>query len=120
MEWTPARKHSFIVSVLRAGTRRWPPKYECLNEAKTKKKINKLTGRLAQHFKCAKCKKEFPASQVSVDHIRPVVGPEGFQSWDEYIENMFCEREGLQVLCVTDHKKKTLKEKGERLSKEKL
>ena len=114
MEWTEARKHSFIVSILRAGTRRWPPKYECLNAAKTKKKTNKLTGRMAQHYRCAGCRKEFPATGVSVDHIKPVVGPEGFISWDLFIANMFCTGDGLQVLCTACHKKKTVKEKGER------
>lgn len=113
-EWTDARKHSFIVSVLRAGTRRWPAKYNVLNAAKTEKKINKKTGRLAQHYLCAECKKDFPASIVSVDHINAVVGPEGFTSWDSFIDNLFCEENNLQVLCKTDHDKKSLLERGER------
>ena len=31
-EWTAGRIKSFITSVLRAGSRRWPPKYETLNK----------------------------------------------------------------------------------------
>ena len=112
--WTAARRHSFIVSVLRAGTRRWPAKYSVLNAAKTEKRINKKTGRMAQHYKCAKCKKDFPASAVSVDHINAVVGPEGFTTWDAFINNLFCEEDNLQVLCKTDHDKKSLLERGER------
>jgi len=69
---------------------------------------------MAQHYRCAKCRKEFPASAVSVDHIQPVVGKVGFISWDLFIENLFCEKENLQTLCTTCHKKKTLAEKGER------
>lgn len=112
MKWTDARKHSFIVSVLRAGTRRWPPKYETLNEAKTTKKKNKLTNRVAQHYLCAKCKKDFPSTQVQVDHIDPVVDPaKGFQGWDTYIERLFCPKENFQVLCKPCHKKKTKEEK---------
>lgn len=110
-EWTEARKHAFIVSVLRAGTRRWPPKYECLNEAKTEKKINTATGRMAQHYACAICGEDFPNSMVEVDHIEPVVGTEGFSTWDTYIEQMFCPKENLQVVCKPCHKIKT---KGER------
>lgn len=114
LQWTPAKRHSFIVSVLRTGTRRWPPKYECLNDAKTEKKINVKTGRLAQHFRCAGCSNEFPATGVQVDHITPVVGPSGFTTWDNYIANMFCEKDNFQILCLACHAVKTKQEKGER------
>ena len=49
-KWTEARYRSFITSTLRAGSRKWPPKYETLNAAKTEKKTNEKTGRLAQHL----------------------------------------------------------------------
>lgn len=117
--WSSAKRHAFIVSVLRAGTRRWPPKYETLVEAKTKKKVNILTGRMAQHYRCAKCKRDFPATGIEVDHIQPVVDAAGFTTWDSYIERMFCDKEGFQILCKPCHKKKTLKEKEERLSNSK-
>ena len=99
------------MSVLRTGTRRWPPKYEILNEAKTEKKVNALSGRIAQHFRCATCGEDFPAKGVQVDHILPVVPNSGFTSWDSYIENMFCEKENFQVLCVDCHKIKTKEER---------
>lgn len=110
-EWTVARHHAFIVSVLRAGTRRYPPKFLTLNEAKTEKKKNKATNRIAQHFLCALCETDFPATQVQVDHIKPVVDPaKGFTSWDSYIKRLFCKKENLQVLCKSCHKIKTKKE----------
>lgn len=109
--WTPARHHSFIVSVLRAGTRRYPPKFLTLNEAKTEKKINPKTGRQAQYYACAKCKEDFPAKQVQVDHKKPVVDPKvGFVDWNTYIERMFCEKKNFQILCLECHKAKTKKE----------
>lgn len=111
-EWTDGRKRSFITSTLRAGSRRWPPKYETLNDSKTEKKVNVKTGRLAQHYQCNACKGEFTSKDVEVDHIKPVVDPKkGFVSWDKYIENLFCEKKNLQVLCKTCHKEKTNKEK---------
>lgn len=114
-EWTPARKKSFIVSVLRGGSRRWPPKYETLNEAKTEKKVNQSTGRIAQHFRCASCGEEFPAKQVNVDHILPVVDPVvGFVDWNTFVENLYCEKENLQVLCSTCHTEKSNLEKKEK------
>jgi 5-methylcytosine-specific restriction endonuclease McrA len=120
--WTEGRKRAFIVAVLRNGTRRYPPKYETLNEAKTEKKINKKTGRQAQHYACAVCQKDFPQKEVQVDHKKPAVDPKtGFISWDVYIERLFCGKENLQVLCKPCHDAKTKGErefaKGERQSK---
>lgn len=112
LEWTPARRRSFIVSVLRNGSRRWPPKYETLNKSKTVKKINKKTGRQAQHFLCATCQKDFPQKEVQVDHKEPVVDPAvGFVNWDTFIERLYCDESNLQVLCKTCH---DIKSKGER------
>ena len=112
--WTPARKKAFIIAVLRGGSRRYPPKYETLNEAKTEKKINATTGRIAQHFRCASCHNEFPAKQVEVDHITPIIGIHGFTTWDAFIEGLFCSKANLQVLCTPCHKAKTLREKKEK------
>ena len=91
---------------------RYPPRNECLNKAKTDKKINPKSGRLAQHFKCKKCKKDFPAKGVVVDHIQPVVEiGVGFVDWDTYVERMYCSLKNLQVLCKLCHDDKSSKEK---------
>ena len=88
-KWTEARYRSFVTSTLRAGSRKWPPKYETLNAAKTEKKINKATKRLAQHYLCAMCEQEYTQKDVQVDHIKPVVDPKvGFVSWDTYIDKI--------------------------------
>jgi hypothetical protein len=111
-KWTEARYRSFVTSTLRAGSRKWPPKYETLNAAKTEKKINKATGRLAQHYLCAMCEQEYTQKDVQVDHIKPVIDPKkGFVSWDTYIDRMFCEGKNLQVLCKICHAEKTQLEK---------
>lgn len=111
-KWTEARYRSFVTSTLRAGSRKWPPKYETLNAAKTEKKINKATGRLAQHYLCAMCEQEYTQKDVQVDHIKPVIDPKkGFVSWDTYIDRMFCEGKNLQVLCKVCHAEKTKIEK---------
>lgn len=111
MEWTEARKRAFIIASLRNGSRRWPPRYETLNAAKTSKKINKKTKRLAQHYLCAICEDEFPATQVQVDHIKPVVDPKkGFKDWNTFIKRLFCPADNLQVVCKPCHKVKTKEE----------
>lgn len=109
-KWTRARFLGYIKSGLRSLSQKWPPKHEVKKAARVER------GR----YKCAGYRKRWhivPAStkingkrvnNVHVDHINPVIDPkEGFVSWDKVIERMFCEAEGLQVLCYDCHKRKT-------------
>jgi 5-methylcytosine-specific restriction endonuclease McrA len=111
---TKAGRHSKIVSALRAGSKWWKPKTEALKSSSVGNKINKSTGRSARHHKCAHCGGDFPTKEVQVDHIVPMVDKEGFQSWDVFIDRLFCEMEGMQVLCKPCHQIKTNEEKAER------
>lgn len=112
LPWTDGRLKSFITSTIRSGFRRYPPKFEVLKAAFTSKKINETSGRIAAHYQCASCEKEFPLKGVQVDHVKPVVDPKvGFVSWDEFIKRLFCGTNNLQVLCKACHATKTQKEK---------
>jgi len=114
-EWTAARFRGFVVAALRTATRRWEPKYKALIEAEVGRRVNKTTNKLAKHYRCNHCKEVFPAKEVQVDHINPVVCPvTGFENWDVFINRLFCEKENLQVLCKECHKIKTQQEKKER------
>ena len=113
-EWTEARYHSFIKSALRSASQRWPPKYSVLNAAKLGKRINAKTGRLAEHYLCAACREAFPAKEVQVNHKIPVVPVSGFDNWDGVISRLFCEADGLEVLCIPCHKVITQQENKER------
>jgi len=111
-EWTKARFHSFVKSALRSASQRWPPKFQTLKEAFVGKRTNPKTGRLASFYKCNICKDSFPAKDVQVDHIKPIINPSlGFETWDSVIEALFCEKENLQVVCKPCHSLKTLEEK---------
>jgi len=114
--WTEGRFNSFIASTLRSGARRWQPKYDTLNAAKTEKKINHKSGRMAQHYQCELCANEFTQKDMEVDHIKPVVDPKkGFTTWDDFIDRLFCESNNLQAVCKPCHKEKTKKEKIKRV-----
>ena len=114
-QWTDGRFRSFITSVLRAGARRYPPKYEALSDACIGQKINLKTGRLAKHYVCNTCKSEFTSKDVEVDHISQVIDPgTGFIDWNTFIDRLFCPKENLQVVCKECHKKKSKLENEER------
>ena len=117
-EWTEARFRAFIISALRAYMKRFPPKWKALKAAMVGKKINKRTGRLAEHYLCASCGGFFVARDVQVDHIDPVVSPEeGFQDWWTYFNRLYCEADNLQVLCKQCHREKTNAERKERMKR---
>lgn len=110
--WTEARYRSFIVSALRKASSRWGPKNACKKEARHHEKLPNNSGRLVFHSKCNGCGVLIPEVEASVDHIQPVIDPAvGFISWDVYVERLFCEVDGFQVLCKTCHDEKTKKER---------
>lgn len=113
--WTDAKFKGWIISLLRRGTLRWPPANQCLMAAKRGKKINPITGRMAEHYECAECHQLFPLKQVRKDHILPVVDPiRGFVDWDTYIERMFCAIDKFQIICRSCH---TIKSQEERIQR---
>lgn len=115
--WTESRFHSFVKGGLRSLSQKWPPKYRILSKAHTEQRINPASGRLAKFYRCAECKSEFVAKDVEVNHIEPVVPITGFDSWDNTIERLFCEEDGLEVVCKPCHKAITKQENISRKSK---
>lgn len=110
---TEAAYRGFIRSMLRKGSMRWKPKYTVKQKARHHVKLPGKTARLVFHSRCANCEQLVPETETAVDHIEPIVNPElGFESWDKFIENLYCEEEGLQVLCNPCHLVKTNKEKA--------
>lgn len=77
----------------------------CTSKEGTKKQVR---------FKCAKCGGLFPRKEVQVDHIVPVVGEEGFTTWDDFIKRLFCDVANLQVICDSCHCQKSAAERKAR------
>jgi 5-methylcytosine-specific restriction endonuclease McrA len=107
-QWTEARYESFITSVLRSGSRRWPPKWAALKAAFKREGINPKTKRHAKLYGCTLCGGEFSSKDVQVDHTDPIGS---CTSWDEFIEKLYCETTNLQVVCKVCHKIKTKEER---------
>lgn len=111
-EWTHARFTSFVKSALRGA--RWPEKYRAVQNAFIEHGINPATGRKCKLHLCSVCRGVFPQNAVHADHITPVVGPEGFVSWDRFIQRLFCPAEGFRVVCKACHAEVTAKEQAGR------
>jgi len=126
-QWTEAKFHSFIKSMLRQGTRKWAPIQQCLKEARVRR----------GWYLCAYCNQEVPATILTTlkngktkrvknaiaDHLIPVVPPEvGFTTWDDLIEGMYCEIDNIKCCCHACHQVKCAEEAAiakERRAKEK-
>lgn len=119
-EWTTARYNSFVKGGLRSISQRWPPKYRVLSKAYAGSRTNPESGRIAKFYGCAVCKGEFTAKNVEVNHIISVIPVEGFDSWDNVINRLFCEEDGLEVVCKPCHKLISKQENQERKNAKQL
>jgi hypothetical protein len=55
--------------------------------------------------------KSYDRHSIAVDHRDPVVDPnKGWTNWDDYIERMFCEESGFDILCNEHHDQKSIGE----------
>ena len=102
--WTEARYFGFIRSALRSAFQKWGPKHAAKKEAKV----------AYNTYVCASCTKWFGSSQVEVDHIEPAGSLKTFADLPGFVERMFCEAEGFQVLCKDCHQVKTNEERKSR------
>lgn len=114
-EWTKARFTAFVKSALRGA--RWPQKYEAVKRAFVRVGINPATGRSCKLHRCEDCHGLFPQNGVQADHSTPVVGPEGFTTWDDFITRLFIDAGEYTILCKGCHAKVTKEEQEERRKK---
>ena len=118
--WTEARYKGFIRSTLRKAWMVWAPNNQTKRNARIERGVYKCAGynRNSHGAKASVLVKGKRQNNIFTDHIDPVVDPaEGFTTWDEYIERLFCESTNLQVLCRECHNLKTADEKAIRSKK---
>lgn len=106
-KWTEARYFGFIRSALRSAFRKWGPKHE----AKAAAKVAYNT------YQCAACDGWFGTKEVEVDHIVPAGSLKCYDDLPGFVERLFCEAQGFQVLCKDCHYHKTQAEKDMRKKK---
>lgn len=102
--WTEARYFSFIRSALRSAFQKWGPKHEA----------KKLAKRGYNQYECAHCGEIYGNKDTEVDHIEPAGSLKTYNDLPSFVERMFCEVEGFQVLCKACHQVKTNEERKKR------
>jgi hypothetical protein len=98
-EKKPQNRATFVKGILRRASFHWKARDEALKRSRVDR----------GKYKCEMCEGIFPRQDVELDHIYPVIDPQkGFTTFDEYIERLFCDIDGFQVICEPCHDAKTL------------
>lgn len=106
---TKAAFFGMIRSALRRQSIYWKPIAQAkINARKEYKGANK---RQKWGYECNICKNNFKSNEVVVDHIIPAGALKDFSDLENFIKNLFCETDNLQVLCNDCHDKKTRTER---------
>ncbi len=108
-EWTEASFWSFVRSGLRQMSRRWPPLVRIAVNA-VRRKSQSENKRLKWEFQCSHCGCWSPRKSIEVDHIVPCGPLKSFEDLKTFAERLFCEPDGLRVLCLTCHQQRTRNE----------
>ena len=93
-------RKDFCIATLRRASYRWSSRTQALGRARISRGL----------YVCESCKIQTKKSDIQLDHILSVIPLEGWQSWDSFIERLFCDASGYSVLCKTCHSAKTMQE----------
>lgn len=106
---------NFIIQGLRRLSYKWLPRQKAKLKARVFAKDHpeiKDLGKTIYLYICAICGKLYKDKEVVLDHIAPVVDPNGYKNGsdfdlNEFAERMFCDENGFQTLCSDCHNQKT-------------
>lgn len=107
--WTEARWWGFLRSGLRRMSVRWPPKADALRAAR--RAYVGPNKRRSWEYRCAACGGWFAGKDVAVDHVVPCGTLRSFADLAGFVERLFCEAGGFQVICTNCHAAKTAAER---------
>jgi 5-methylcytosine-specific restriction endonuclease McrA len=98
---------TWLRSQLRRISMKWRPRSEAKNAARRAYKgPNK---RRKYEYQCAACQEWFAGKDVQVDHILPCGTLKSYDDLPDFVERLFCDKEGFRVLCKECHQKVTNK-----------
>lgn len=99
----------WVRSLLRRGSMRWKPLQE-IKKLSRRPYIGE-NKRRKWEYQCNYCKNWFIDNDIEIDHIYGTGGLTRKEDLGTFVENLFCEIDKLQVLCVKCHLEKTNNEK---------
>lgn len=101
--YTNAGFFGMIRAALRNKSRWWKPIALCLNDSRRRYKgANK---RQKFEYQCNHCRQYFNRKLVEVNHKIPAGKLNCFEDLPNFVRNLFCEKEFLEVLCYPCHEK---------------
>ena len=100
---------AWMRSMLRNKSRHWKP----LTQAKVlvRRKYTGTNPRLKWEYQCKVCKLYFEEKNIDVDHIVPAGSLNSSDDLKGFVDRLFCEVVGLQVLCKDCHYDKSMLDK---------
>lgn len=108
--YTESAFWGMIRSALRQKSRWWQPVKECKLDAR--RPYTGANKRQKFEYQCAHCKNWFADKEVEVDHKIEAGSLRNGDDVKDFIERLFCEKDGLQILCKDKcHREKTLNAK---------
>lgn len=102
---------TWVKAKLRNASIQWPAKTEAFRRVRIERGL----------YKCQECNTVMERRKLQADHREPVVAIEkGWTNFDDYINRLFCDVEGYNILCETCHENKTTLENSLRTHYKKL
>ena len=108
---TEAQFWAFLRSNLRLASRKWAPRKKV--EIAARRPSQSDNKKLKWEYQCSRCGGWFPHKETAVDHIVPAGTLLSFADVAGFVERLFCEPNGLVVLCERCHHAKTYSSKEE-------
>lgn len=105
-----ARERNLLKAAVRRVFARSDLRREALESVKIVSHFDPEHPRVKHWSKCPHCRNIVPRYLFVVDHIAPVVPVHmtlELMTWDDLINNVWCEKSNLQPLCKECHAKKT-------------
>lgn len=104
---------NWVINLLRNASFKWKPRGAAEKKFRVPNGLFK-NGNQKFGYLCNKCKNVFMKKDTVLDHIEPVVPMDGFSSFDDFIERLFCDEANFQVMCIKCHDEKSAAETQER------
>jgi len=101
-EWTEAGWWGFLRSGLRQLSRRWPP-IARIALHRVRRRYVGPNKRQKWEYLCVRCGHWYSAKEIAVDHIDPCGQLKSMDDVRGFVERLFCEPDGLRILCEQCH-----------------